>query len=135
MEPKTSQNYSNMKKPSNSSNLCLKTHTNKINFWIRVQDWLLAVMASCTLTSDKWQIKIREGVKKRFLGDLSQMCLPTHPPQGFCEIWENERWNLGRKGRFSGWFEGFGPCLGISLPTHPHLGKISKKNVFLLLPF
>ena len=26
-----------------------------------------------------------------FLGDLSQICLPTHPPQGFCEIWENER--------------------------------------------
>ena len=27
-------------------------------------------------------------------------------------------------------FEGFGPCLGISHPTHPHLGKISQKNVF-----
>ena len=26
-----------------------------------------------------------------FLGYLSQICLPTHPPQGFCEIWENER--------------------------------------------
>ena len=29
--------------------------------------------------------------KTRFLGDFSQICLNTHPPQGFCEIWENER--------------------------------------------
>ena len=29
-----------------------------------------------------------------------------------------------------GGFEGFEPCLGISHPTHPHLGKISQKNVF-----
>ena len=27
-----------------------------------------------------------------FLGYLSQMCLPTHPFQGFCEIWEHKRW-------------------------------------------
>ena len=41
---------------------------------------------------------------------------------------------MGRKRRFSGqfgfFFEGFGPCLGISHPTHPHLGEISQKNVF-----
>ena len=52
---------------------------------------------------------IRGAAKKKnrfFLGDLSQICLPTHPPQGFCEIWENERWNLGRKRRFSGQFGG-----------------------------
>ena len=48
-------------------------------------------------------IKIREGVQKTFFfGDLSQMCLPIHPPQGFYEIWENERCNSGRKRRFSG---------------------------------
>ena len=43
----------------------------------------------------------------------------THPKKAiFGAIW--------------GGFEGFGPCLGISHPTHPHLGKISKKkNVFL----
>ena len=30
-----------------------------------------------------------------------------------------------------GGFEGFGPCLGDSHPTHPHLGEISqKKTVF-----
>ena len=35
-----------------------------------------------------------------------------------------------------GGFEGFGTCLGISHPTHPHLGKISPKKLsFLLLPF
>ena len=35
------------------------------------------------------------------------MCEPTHPHQGFCEIWENERWNSGQKRRFSGWFAFF----------------------------
>ena len=36
---------------------------------------------------------VREAAKKKpvFLEDLSQICFPTHPPQGFCEIWENER--------------------------------------------
>ena len=30
---------------------------------------------------------VREGVKKTFcLGDRSQICLPNHRPQGFCEI-------------------------------------------------
>ena len=27
-------------------------------------------------------------------------------------------------------FEVFGPCLGISHPTHPHLGGISPKKLF-----
>ena len=36
---------------------------------------------------------LREAAKKKtfFLGYLSQICFPTHPPQGFCETWENER--------------------------------------------
>ena len=35
-----------------------------------------------------------------------------------------------------GGFEGFGPCLGISHPTHPHLGKISqKKRFFFTFPY
>ena len=29
-----------------------------------------------------------------------------------------------------GGLEGFGPCLGISHPTHPHLGEISQKKRF-----
>ena len=34
-----------------------------------------------------------------------------------------------------GGFEGFGPCLGVSHPTHPHLGEISqKKRVFFGSP-
>ena len=36
-------------------------------------------------------------------------------------------------GVICGGFEGFGPCLGISHPTHPHLGEISQKNVFFFL--
>ena len=59
----------------------------------------------------------------------------VYPPQGFCEIWEYERWNSGQKGRFSGWFGGFGPCLGVSHPTHPHLGEISKKKRFFTPSF
>ena len=69
----------------------------------------------------------RESVKTNFLlGDLSKICLTTRPPQGFCE---NERWNSGRKKAIFG-FEGFGPCLGITQPTHPHLGEISQKKSF-----
>ena len=36
-------------------------------------------------------------------------------------------------GAIWGGFEGFGPCLGVSHPTHSHLGEISqKKTVFFL---
>ena len=34
-----------------------------------------------------------------------------------------------------GGFEGFEPCLGISHPTHPHLGKISQKKRFFFGSF
>ena len=34
-----------------------------------------------------------------------------------------------KKSVFRG-FEGFGPCLGISYPTHPHLGKLSQIKPF-----
>ena len=33
----------------------------------------------------------REAVKNFYLGKISQMCEPTHPPQDFCDIWEKER--------------------------------------------
>ena len=61
-----------------------------------------------------------------FLRDLSQICLPTHPSQGFCEIWENERWSLGRK-RFWGVWTLFG-----NQPPHPPtFGEdLSKKCFF-----
>ena len=83
---------------------------------------------------------LREAAKKKrfFLGNLSQICLPTHPPQGFCKIWENERWNLGRKRRFSGWFGGV--LRGLNLvwesatpPTHIW-ERYPKKTGFLYLP-
>ena len=56
-----------------------------------------------------WGAPLREGVKRKkmyFLEKFSQICEPTHPPQGFCEIWENGRWNSDRKRRFFGWFGG-----------------------------
>ena len=70
--------------------------------------------------------------KTFFLGDLSQICLLT---PGFCEIWENERWNSGRKGRFSGWF--WGVLRGLDLvwesatpPTHIWERSPKKKRFF-----
>ena len=42
--------------------------------------------------------------KNTVLGKLSQIFEPTHPPQGFYEIWKHERWNSGQKRRFLGWF-------------------------------
>ena len=48
---------------------------------------------NCFLLVSKMIFFLREAAKKKtfFLGDLSQICLPTHPPRDFCEIWENER--------------------------------------------
>ena len=41
---------------------------------------------------------------------------PTQPPQGFCEIWENKRWNSGQKGYFRGDLGGgLRPCLYICI--------------------
>ena len=51
-------------------------------------------VAALSSQPEPWDT-IREAAKKKkrfFLGDLSQICLPTHPPQGFCEIWEHKRW-------------------------------------------
>ena len=76
------------------------------------------------------ELPLRGAAKKNvsFWGYLSQMCLPTHPPQGFCEIWEYERWNSGQKGRFSGQFGGV--LRGLDLvwesatpPTHIFFGS------------
>ena len=87
---------------------------------IHLQLWTHLVTktnAKCTLVLDKYSMAIwislqtaeniaqlflglnpfllfREAAKKNnrfFFGYLSQICFPTHPPQGFCEIWENER--------------------------------------------
>ena len=78
-----------------------------------------------------WRIGIKK--KRFFLGSLSQICLPTHPPQGFCKIWENERWNLDRKRR--------GVWRGLDLvwesatpPTHIWERYPQKKTFFLAAP-
>ena len=67
------------------------------------------------------QFSLRGALKKRLnLGKFSQMCEPTHPPQGFCEIWENER---VKRPDFRGDFQWFGP---------PIFGKtFSNLTVFL----
>ena len=59
------------------------------------------------------------------------MCLPTHP-RVFARFGKTKVEIRVEKGNFRGDFEGVGPCLGISHPTHPHLGKISQKKGFFL---
>ena len=49
------------------------------------------------------------------------MCEPNHPPQGFCDIWENERWNSGQKRRF------------FSIVYAHHMNTAVRLHVFLLL--
>ena len=77
---------------------------------------------------------IREAVQKSlFLGKFSQVSEPTHPPQGFVRFGKTKGDLWVKKGDFRGdlcvcFFEGFGPCLGIRHPTHPHLGILSKKT-------
>ena len=76
---------------------------------------------------------IREGVQKKriFLGEIFPKCV--YPPtQGFLRDLGKRKVKFGsKKAIFAviwGGFEGVGPCLGISHPTHPHLGKISQKK-------
>ena len=73
---------------------------------------------------------LREAPTKKlryYLGKFYQMCEPTHPPQGFCEIWENKRCNSGQKRQFSGWFGGGGfrgwTLFGNQPPHPPTFGK------------
>ena len=81
----------------------------------------------------------RRPKKYRFLGgDLSQICLLTHPPQSFCEIWENERWNSGQKRRFSGWFVFLGVWTFVNKISHScqvgiHIGYGGMTKVLALL--
>ena len=77
----------------------------------------------------------RGAVKKAFfLGKVSPKVW-THPPtQGFCEIWENERWNSGQKYVFRvGGFWGIWTLFGNQTPHPPTFGKdIPKKTLFSL---
>ena len=75
----------------------------------------------------------REGVKKKFFGDLSQMCLPTHP-RVFVKFGKTKGEIRVEKGNFRGDLGGFGGVWTL-FGNHPHLGKISqKKRFFLRLP-
>ena len=73
-------------------------NTGHWGFWLRPSGW-------------SWTCEVRRWCFQYCLG----------------EIWENARWNSGRKGRFAGVLRG----LAISHPPHPHLGEISQKNFFL----
>ena len=78
---------------------------------------------------------VREAAKKQgFFWDIFPKSVfpPTHP-MVFVRFGKTKGEIWVKKGDFRGnlgGFEGFGPCLGISRPTHPHLGKISQKNGF-----
>ena len=79
--------------------------------------------------------------KKKRGGGRSLPNVFSHPhTPGFLWDFGKQKVKFGSKkaifGAIWGGFEGFGPCLGISHPTHPHLGVISQKNVFFvwLLP-
>ena len=65
----------------------------------------------------------------------SQICEPTHP-RVFVRFGRTKGEIWVEKCDFRGDLGGFGPCLGISHPTHPHLGEISQKKpgFFLAAP-
>ena len=85
-------------------------------------------------------LSIRGAAKKNpFFWDIFPKSVypPTHP-RVFVRFGK-QKVRFGSKkaifGEIWGGFEGFGPCLGISHPTHPHLGKISQKNTFFFGSF
>ena len=80
--------------------------------------------------------KERSPPKNAFFGKFFQICEPTHPLQGFCEIWEHERWNSGQKTRFPEWGLGVWTLFGNQPPHPPIFGKDipKKKRFFWQLP-
>ena len=56
--------------------------------------------------------------KKGFIWESFPKCV--NPPQGYCEIWENERWNSGKNDDFRGdFFRGLGLVWeSATPPTH-----------------
>ena len=68
----------------------------------------LAPMSPVNVSQSLMQLDLREGIKKTvFLGDLSQMCFPTHPPQGFVRFGKTKGEIWVKKGDFRGDFGGF----------------------------
>ena len=77
-------------------------------------------------------LSLGKASKKTFFWEISPKSVypPTHP-RVFVRFGKTKVEIRVEKGDFRGYFQGFGPCLGISHPTHPPLGEISQKNVFL----
>ena len=76
----------------------------------------------------------KEAAKKNvfFLETFPKSVYPPTHPRVFVRFGKTKGEIWVKKGDFWGGLEGFGPCLGISHPTHPHLGKISQKKRFFL---
>ena len=62
---------------------------------IRTKSYILerpVKLLKSQLLKDLFSFREAPHKKKRFyLGKFSQICFPTHPPQGFSETWENKR--------------------------------------------
>ena len=74
-------------------NACCSWRINAKSVDSGVRPFIYQGVACQSMYSVECFSKLREGLQKNaFLKKFSQMCEPTHPPQGFCEIWENKRW-------------------------------------------
>ena len=113
----------------------------KINFFseMRFIQGVLAlkVEGSVVIWWEKVHIlwyKGRRPKKKNFFWRSFPNVLTHSPTQGFLRDLGKQKVKFGsKKAIFAviwGVFEGVGPCLGISHPTHPHLEKISQKKGF-----
>ena len=95
------------------------------------------IASSCSGLGPCPSTSIREGVKKTFFWEtFPKSVYPTSHSRVFVRFGRKKGKIQVEKGDFQGdlgVYEGFGPCLGISHTTHPHLGEISQKNVFFTL--
>ena len=97
--------------------------------------------AQILMNSSRWwapkmeESLVRDEIKKRFfLGDLSQICLPTHLPQGFVRFGRTKGEIRVEKGDFRGDLGGFWgvwTLFGSQPPHPPTFGRdLPKKNGF-----
>ena len=116
-----------------NSNILSLSNISKWNFYI----WICQILFLGLLIK-LFSIRGAPQNKSHFFGKVFPN-LFTHPPQGFCEIWENERWNLGRKGNFRGDLGGFWgvwTLFGSQPPHPPTFGRdLPKKNGFFFGSF
>ena len=129
----------------NVTGLFCSMNSSKLSIWIPWGNtwWFSIAIVACfdkefhpsqplsgPSTLSEWLIG--EAPLTRFFGEsFTKSVYPSTHPRVFVRLGETKGENWVEKGDFRGdFFEGFGPCLGISHPTHPHLGKISQKKFF-----